>query len=122
MKKKCFIKSTSWHNVAKWPPSATTPWTLTLLNPLPHNTIFLLSSLQKYQFLFIEKTLCIKKTVFLISTVSFQIFICPKQPTYPCKKNIFSRTTYITWFLKQQCSLQNSNKKLYKTPLHWIQL
>ena len=24
---------TSWHNVAKWPPSATTPWTLTLLYP-----------------------------------------------------------------------------------------
>ena len=23
-------KSTSWHNVAKWPSSATTPWTLTL--------------------------------------------------------------------------------------------
>jgi hypothetical protein len=23
-------KSTSWHNIAKWPPSATTPWTLTL--------------------------------------------------------------------------------------------
>ena len=23
-------KSSFWHNVAKWPPSATTPWTLTL--------------------------------------------------------------------------------------------
>ena len=27
-------KSSSWHNVAKWSPSATTPWTLTLQYPL----------------------------------------------------------------------------------------
>ena len=29
MMKKMLHKN-SWHNVAKWPPSATTPWTLTL--------------------------------------------------------------------------------------------
>jgi hypothetical protein len=29
-KKKSSQKSSSRHNVSKWPPSATTPWTLTL--------------------------------------------------------------------------------------------
>ena len=27
-------KKSFWHNVAKWPPSATTPWTLTLVHLL----------------------------------------------------------------------------------------
>ena len=99
MKKKLLQKSSSWHNVAEWPPSATTPWTqhnrssLKLAKrsiSIPHLSIF-------------KKTLynCFSYFNFLHF---FQIFICkasPKQPTYPCKKNIFSLTTCITkqWFL-----------------------
>ena len=30
-KKIASLKSSFWHNVAKWAPSATTPWTLTLV-------------------------------------------------------------------------------------------
>ena len=59
MKKKIASKkSTSWHNVAKWSPSATTTWALTLLFPyifysLSFNRGLFLDLINKFMFFFL---------------------------------------------------------------------
>ena len=49
MKKNGSQKSTSEHDVAKWPPSATTPWTLTLGQCHFETTSYYTSPLQAHE-------------------------------------------------------------------------